>query len=151
MIQSSSERSFEDMPPEEEEPLDSGLKQSLISELRTYLTPLSLSGRSNPHAHPANERFQYNNSVQDLFGRQYLLCPNVCANTALFQAADRFHAIQLKVGSRPLGKSQMIEPRLSGVGPFKLASRTWIRQPGRPSLPFAFIDGVLSQTEPLHR
>ena len=59
---------FEDMPPEEEEPLDSGLRQSLISELRTLLdSAIATQVEAIPTPMRRMNRFQYNNSVQDLF------------------------------------------------------------------------------------
>ncbi len=114
---------FEDMPPEEEEPLDSGLRQSLISELRTLLgSAIATQVEAIPTPMRRMNRFQYNNSVQDLFELDVEVF--TLPERMLREHGDYFKPQtgampqSLKVGSRPLGKSQMIEPRLSGVAPF---------------------------------
>ena len=114
---------FEDMPPEEGEPLDSGLRQSLISELRTLLdSAIATQVEAIPTPMRRMNRFQYNNSVQDLFELDVEVF--TLPERMLREHGDYFKPQtgamppSLKVGSRPLGKSQMIEPRLSGVGPF---------------------------------
>ena len=114
---------FEDMPPEEEEPLESGLRQSLISELRTLLdSAIATQAEAIPTPIRRMNRFQYNNSVQDLFELDVEVF--TLPERMLREHGDYFKPqtgsmpSSLKVGSRPLGKSQMIEPRLSGVGPF---------------------------------
>lgn len=114
---------FEDMPPEEEEPLDASLKQSLIVELRAILdTAIATQVEAIPTPMRRMNRFQYNNSVQDLFELNvevFTLPERMLREYGdYFQPRTGALPTSLKVGSRPLGKSQMIEPRLSGVGPF---------------------------------
>ena len=120
------------MPPEEEEPLESGLRQSLISELRTLLdSAIATQAEAIPTPIRRMNRFQYNNSVQDLFELDVEVF--TLPERMLREHGDYFKPqtgsmpSSLKVGSRPLGKSQMIEPRLSGVGPFPQDLRA---QPG---------------------
>ncbi len=67
-------------------------------------------------------RFQYNNSVQDLFklNRVVFALPERMSrdHSNYFQPASRKMPDQVKVGSWPLGKSQLIEACLGGVAPF---------------------------------
>jgi hypothetical protein len=114
---------FEDMPPEEEEPLDPGLRNSLLDGLRAMLdTAITTQVEPVPTPMRRMNRFQYNNSVQDLFELDVEVF--TLPERMLREYGDYFKPqtgampTSLNVGSRPLGKSQMIEPRLSGVGPF---------------------------------
>lgn len=114
---------FEDMPPEEEEPLDPGLRSSLLDGLRAMLdTAIATQVEPVPTPMRRMNRFQYNNSVQDLFELdvEVFTLPErmLREHGDYFKPGTGAMPTNLKVGSRPLGKSQMIEPRLSGVGPF---------------------------------
>ena len=114
---------FEDMPPEEEEPMDPDLRNSLLDGLRAMLdTAIANQTEPVPTLMRRMNRFQYNNSVQDLFELDVEVF--TLPERMLREYGDYFKPwtgampTNLKVGSRPLGKSQMIEPRLAGVGPF---------------------------------
>ena len=67
-------------------------------------------------------RFQYNNAVTDLFQLNCVVftLPErmMREHGGYFQPASGKMPDTVKVGSRPLGKSQMIEPRLGGVAAF---------------------------------
>ena len=67
-------------------------------------------------------RFQYNNAVKDLFQLKVSVFPlperMLREYGDYFQPAKRKMPDKVRVGSRPLGKSQLIEPRLVGVDPF---------------------------------
>jgi hypothetical protein len=67
-------------------------------------------------------RFQYNNAIVDLFQLNVVVFPlperMLREHGGYFQPHTGKMPDQLKVGSRPLGKSQLIERRLAGVTPF---------------------------------
>ena len=66
-------------------------------------------------------RFQYNNALKDLFELKvevFSLPEKMMRSYGYFDPASGKMPDTVQVGSRPLGKSQMIEPRLAGVGPF---------------------------------
>ncbi len=114
---------FEEMPPEDEPPLASGDHRFLIDSLQGLLHQ-SLEARSTYPPTPIRRmnRFQYNNAVQDLFDLkvQVFSLPErmLREHGDYFNPASRQMPDELRAGSRPLGKSQMIEPRLHGVSPF---------------------------------
>lgn len=112
-----------DMPPESEPALKSEQRDLLVKELKAMLNAAVGGTKSLVHT-PIRRmnRFQYNNAVQDLFR----------LNVDVFALPERMmreHSVyfrpetgkmpdQVKVGSRPLGKSQLIGKRLHGVAPF---------------------------------
>ncbi|WP_233903121.1 DUF1592 domain-containing protein [Stieleria maiorica] len=114
---------LEAMPPEDEPPLDPQLRRRLITELKGILQTAIDQKKAFAHA-PIRRmnRFQYNNAVIDLFDLN-------CTVFTLPERMMREHRGYFKpqtgqmddavwVGSRPLGKSQLIEPRLAGVAAF---------------------------------
>jgi mono/diheme cytochrome c family protein len=114
---------FEDMPPEDEPPLDPKLRKQMIGELNTVLRSAITSKKAFAHT-PIRRmnRFQYNNAVEDLFQLKVTVFPlperMLREYGNYFQPAKGEMPYKVKVGSRPLGKSQLIEPRLVGVDPF---------------------------------
>jgi hypothetical protein len=112
-----------EMPPEDEPPLDPKLRQRMISELRTILHAAISNQKTFPHA-PVRRmnRFQYNNAVIDLFDLKCIVftLPErmMREHKGYFKPQTGKMANVVTVGSRPLGKSQMIERRLAGVAAF---------------------------------
>lgn len=111
------------MPPEDESQLTSSDRGDLIATLKQQLRQLAMSGE---HAEPTRirrmNRFQYNNAVVDLFDLKatvFTLPEKMMReHNRYFQPATGKMPDFVAVGSRPLGKSQMIEPRLAGVAAF---------------------------------
>ena len=114
---------FEEMPPEDEPQLGPEIRKRFHSALEALLEK-SVTGRKAFTRTPIRRmnRFQYNNAVSDLFEL-------TCVVYSLPERMMRDHGGYFKpetgrmpetvsVGSRPLGKSQMIEPRLAGVAAF---------------------------------
>ena len=114
---------LEEMPPEGEPPLDPKLRQRMISELRAILHSAIARQKTFPHA-PVRRmnRFQYNNAVVDLFDLKCIVftLPELMMreHKGYFKPETGKMADVVTVGSRPLGKSQMIERRLAGVAAF---------------------------------
>jgi cytochrome c551/c552 len=111
-----------EMPPEEKAPLKPDERQRLVSELRGILHLAAETRRAYP-ATPVRRmnRFQYNNAVKDLFGLKvevFSLPEKVVRDYGYFRPETGKMPDSLKAGSRPLGKSQLIEKRLDGVAPF---------------------------------
>lgn len=114
---------YEEMPPEDEEPLPVETRRAMVTELKALL-------RQTVEADPAYaqapirrmNRFQYANAVQDLLQLTVLVFP--LPERIMREHGDYFQPDKgkmpdtVKVGCRPLGKSQMIEPRLGGVTAF---------------------------------
>jgi len=114
---------YEEMPPEDE-PQFTDLKRSdVVAKLDGLIAAAMDEEKVYAHA-PIRRmnRFQYNNAVIDLFGLD-------CNVFTLPERMMRVHqdsfkpetgvmADHVQVGNRPLGKSQMIEPRLVGVAAF---------------------------------
>lgn len=113
----------EEMPPADEPPLDPSKRVELVSELRAILRQ-SVARRNTFLQSPIRRmnRFQYNNAVTDLFELKctvFTLPERMMREyNGYFRPASRKMADVVKVGSRPLGKSQLIEPRLAGVAAF---------------------------------
>lgn len=114
---------LQEMPPADEQTLPPALRQNLIAELKAILHT-SVATQDAFAATPIRRmnRFQYNNAVIDLFDLN-------CIVFTLPERMMRDHKNYFRpetgkmtdlvnVGSRPLGKSQMIEPRLAGVAAF---------------------------------
>ncbi len=114
---------LEEMPPEDEPPLDPQLRQDLIGELKAILHASLETQKTYPHT-PIRRmnRFQYNNAVTDLLDLKCIVftLPErmMREHNGYFQPASGKMADVVNVGSRPLGKSQMIERRLAGVAAF---------------------------------
>ena len=111
------------MPPEEEPALDEAMRKTLVARLRKVLHVAISSQTELPRA-PIRRmnRFQYNNAVRDLFQLNVEVFP--LPERMLREYGDYFQPQtgkmpeKLTAGCRPLGKSQLIEKRLSGVTPF---------------------------------
>ena len=112
-----------EMPPEEMEQPTKDTRQMVADELYKLLaekTRQTLPPRSQSLRRM--NRFQYHNAVTDLFDlrRAVFSLPERVARVY----ADYFDPTKgrlpdtVAVGNRPLGKSQLIEPRLAGVAPF---------------------------------
>ena len=111
------------MPPEGAPALPEETRQRLIAEFRQLLHETLASDRraSRPTLRRMN-RFQYNNAVQDLFQLKVEVFPlperMMREHGNYFQPQTGRMPDEVTVGSRPLGKSQLIERRLAGVTPF---------------------------------
>ncbi|MEQ8787749.1 MAG: DUF1592 domain-containing protein [Pirellulaceae bacterium] len=111
------------MPPEDAPPLPDEQRAALVGRLQELLHSAVASQSVTPHT-PLRRmnRFQYNNAVQDLFQLKVVVFP--LPERMLREHGDYFQPQtgkmpeKVSAGSRPLGKSQMIEPRLGGVAPF---------------------------------
>ena len=114
---------LKEMPPEDEPPLDPELRRQLVTEMKSLLHA-AVSTREKYLQTPIRRmnRFQYSNAVQDLFQLNCVVftLPERMAREHgdYFQPATNRMPDIVKVGSRPLGKSQLIENRLAGVSPF---------------------------------
>jgi hypothetical protein len=114
---------FEEMPPEDEPPLQPGERAKLLEELQA-LRHRSVSGKKAFTHTPMRRmnRFQYDNAVVDLFALKSVVfsLPErmMREHGNYFKPETGRMADTVTVGSRPLGKSQMIEKRLGGVSPF---------------------------------
>lgn len=114
---------LKEMPPEDEPQLESKLRQQLIVELRAVLHATLAKNKAFTHT-PIRRmnRFQYNNAVTDLFQLKCVVftLPErmLREHGNYFNPASGKMPQNLKVGSRPLGKSQLIEKRLAGVAAF---------------------------------
>jgi len=111
-----------EMPPEDEPQPSAHQKELLIAALDKLLQTATESNKTIPST-PIRRmtRFQYSNAVEDLFElkvRVFTLPEQMMRNHGYFKPATGKMPKELKAGSRPLGKSQMIERRLAGVAPF---------------------------------
>ena len=114
---------YEEMPPEDEPQPDAETRQRMVSELKNMLNAAVEAEQAYPPT-PIRRmnRFQYNNAVVDLFDLDCVVftLPErmMREHKDYFQPDTGRMADTVHVGSRPLGKSQMIEPRLAGVAAF---------------------------------
>ncbi len=112
-----------EMPPEDEPQLPYPERMAVLTQLQALLHQSVAQQKQLSHA-PVRRmnRFQYNNAVTDLFDLN-------CVVFTLPERMMREHKNYFRpetgvmpetvvVGSRPLGKSQLIEPRLDGVAAF---------------------------------
>lgn len=111
-----------EMPPEKAPPLAGETRKRLVAELKGILRQAVDSQKVSAHT-PIRRmnRFQYNNAVKDLFQLKVEVFPlpeKMMRDHGYFKPETGKMAPNVKVGSRPLGKSQLIEPRLAGVAPF---------------------------------
>lgn len=113
----------EEMPPEGEPQPEPPLRQQLIAALRSMLHRAVAEKSVFPHT-PIRRmnRFQYNNAIVDLFDLKCIVftLPErmMREHRGYFKPETGKMADVVTVGSRPLGKSQMIEKRLAGVAAF---------------------------------
>ena len=114
---------FQEMPPEDEPQLEAAARERLLAELEA-LRHESVKGTKAYAATPIRRmnRFQYNNAVTDLFDLDCVVftLPErmLREHKDYFQTGSGKMADVVSVGSRPLGKSQLIERRLDGVAAF---------------------------------
>jgi hypothetical protein len=115
---------FGEMPPEDEKQIPLPIRDSALTHLQALLNesvgkdPVFASTRIR-----RMNRFQYANAVQDLLNLKVSVFPlpekMMRDRSGYFNKAIKGGMPDsLTVSSRPLGKSGLIEPRLSGVGPF---------------------------------
>jgi hypothetical protein len=114
---------LEEMPPADEPQLDPAVRGQVLAELRALVRQaVNSDHRYAPTPMRRMNRFQYNNAVTDLMDLK-------CVVFTLPERMMRGHKDYFRpetgkmgdivsVGSRPLGKSQLIEPRLAGVAAF---------------------------------
>lgn len=114
---------FEEMPPEDEPQLTAAVRAELLAELETLLHESINAKKVYPQA-PMRRmtRFQYSNAVEDLFDLKvtvFTLPEEVLREIKpYFDPASGVMPQEARVGCRPLGKSQLIQPRLGGVAAF---------------------------------
>lgn len=110
------------MPPAGEPPLAKEKRQRLIAGLRDVLHAAVSAQETFPQAPMRRmNRFQYSNAVQDLFDLRvdvFALPERMLREYGYFRPETGKMPENLKAGSRPLGKSQLIDKRLAGVAPF---------------------------------
>ena len=112
-----------EMPPEGE-PQPTPEARAALLEL---LNPILHEAVRNSSEHARSpirrmNRFQYNNAVTDLFDLRCIVFTlperTMRIHKGYFQPETGKMPETVTVGNRPLGKSQMIEPRLAGVAAF---------------------------------
>jgi hypothetical protein len=111
-----------EMPPEKEPPLDPMQRTQLVKELRAMLHAAVSARRTFPRT-PIRRmnRFQYANAVQDLFELKvevFALPERMLRAHGYFRPETGKMPNNVRAGSRPLGKSQLIDRRLAGVAAF---------------------------------
>lgn len=112
-----------EMPPEGEPQMKAGLRKQAVGEIKELLAAGLSKHARYPHT-PIRRmtRLQYNNAVVDLLELKVDLfaLPErmMRSHSNYFDPASGRMPDTVKVGSRPLGKSQLVQKRLSGVGPF---------------------------------
>ncbi len=112
-----------EMPPPDQTPLDTDVRAKLLTELKTLRhQALNQEVTFAPIPIRRLNRFQYNNAVADLLD---LKCNVFTLPERMLREHKNYFRPEsgkmgdvVSVGSRPLGKSQMIEPRLEGVAAF---------------------------------
>ena len=113
----------QEMPPPGETELQLAVRQKLVAELDALLTE-SVRHHAVPPRTPVRRmnRLQYGSAVVDLLDLKvelFSLPERIVRDySGYFQPASGRMPDLVKVGNRPLGKSQLIAPRLSGVVPF---------------------------------
>ena len=109
------------MPPGKEAVLKPNARTAVVKVLRGLLA-VSTANEFAPTPVRRMNRFQYNNAVQDLFGLKVVVFSlperTIREGEVYFRPDSGKMPEQVRVGCRPLGKSQMIESRIVGVGPF---------------------------------
>ncbi len=114
---------YQEMPPDDEPQIEAGDRKVLLKKLQGLLKKAVSEEKAYTHT-PIRRmnRFQYNNAVVDLFDLRCIVftLPErmMREHKGYFKPGTGKMADVVSVGSRPLGKSQMIEPRLAGVAAF---------------------------------
>lgn len=112
-----------EMPPEGEPQPTADQRGRMTTELRALLRSAVAHSSDRPRT-PIRRlnRFQYNNAIVDLFDLDCIVftLPEraLRVHKDYFDPASGRMPATVTVGNRPLGKSQLIEPRLSGVAAF---------------------------------
>ncbi len=113
---------FNEMPPEDEPQLSIESKKRLVDALESIRARFAKKKSYNHAPMRRMNRFQYDNAVVDLFklrGVVFSLPERMMReHQNYFKPETKKMGDVVTVGSRPLGKSQMIEKRLAGVAPF---------------------------------
>lgn len=114
---------FAEMPPEDEPPLEEGKRLQLLKNLRAVRDQFHTEKKNYlPTPIRRMNRFQYDSAVVDLFDLKSVVfsLPErmMREHRNYFKPETGKMGPSVAVGSRPLGKSQMIEKRLAGVAPF---------------------------------
>lgn len=115
-----------EMPPEDASQPEPEEREQIVETLRKQLRHVveeaERDGQASQTAIRRMNRFQYNNAVIDLFELKcivFTLPERVMRDQrGYFDPASGRMPDRIAVGSRPLGKSQMIERRLAGVAAF---------------------------------
>ncbi|MCR9291676.1 MAG: DUF1592 domain-containing protein [bacterium] len=112
-----------EMPPADQPQLTTERRERLLVELRADFRRAAASEKFQRRTPMRRmNRFQYNNAVVDLFDLNcvvFTLPEKVMRGYQnYFQPASGRMPESVMVGNRPLGKSQLIEPRLDGVAAF---------------------------------
>jgi hypothetical protein len=112
-----------EMPPEDEGELPSQVQTGLVKDLQTLFDwAVAQQAEAEVAEIRRMNRFQYNNAVKDLFRLNSIVftLPErmMRQHGKYFDPASGKMPESVRVGSRPLGKSQMIEKRLAGVAAF---------------------------------
>ncbi len=114
---------YEEMPPEDEPQLTKRERGDLLAELESLLHKSINAKKVYPQA-PMRRmtRFQYSNAVEDLFDLKvtvFTLPEEMLREIKpYFDPASGVMPQKAGVGCRPLGKSQLIQPRLGRVAAF---------------------------------
>ena len=113
---------LEEMPPEDEPSLKPEQRELLVRQLQNLLHEAVRSQKKFPRT-PIRRmnRFQYSNAVEDLFELKvevFALPERMMRDYGYFKPETGKMPDELRAGSRPLGKSQLINKRLAGVAPF---------------------------------
>ena len=111
------------MPPEESASLSNDERHSAVEHFREALhRAIQVSPPGKPVPMRRMTRFQYSNAVRDLFGLKiavFTLPEQMVREYGnYYQPSTGKMPDMVTVGNRPLGKSQLIEPRLTGVTPY---------------------------------
>ena len=111
------------MPPEDSASLSNDERHSAVEHFREVLhRAIQVSPPDKPIPMRRMTRFQYSNAVRDLFGLKiavFTLPEQMVREYGnYYQPSTGKMPDMVTVGNRPLGKSQLIEPRLTGVTPY---------------------------------
>ena len=112
-----------EMPPEEEPEIDDKTRADILEGLKKTLAEAIKSSQPSSRT-PIRRmnRFQYANAVKDLLKLKVEVYPlperMMRDRSNYFKPETGKIPSKITVSSRPLGKSGLIEPRLSGVAPF---------------------------------
>ena len=112
-----------EMPPEEEPEIDEKTRANILEGLKkTLAEAIKSSQPSSQTPIRRMNRFQYANAVKDLLKLKVEVYPlperMMRDRSNYFKPETGKIPSKITVSSRPLGKSGLIEPRLSGVAPF---------------------------------